>query len=375
MTPDLPETLLQFGCGRFLRAFADLFVHQANADGQAVGRVVAVQSTPGERAAQLNRQGGRYHVAVRGLQGGRVVDEVQPVASLSRALVAADQWEVVRRVACSPDLRWILSNTTEVGLALDPEDAARPGGAPRSFPARLLDLLAARFAAGQPGVPVLACELVDHNGPRLRGLVLEQARAWGLPADLQRWIEGECLFPETLVDRVVSGRPDGHPLLAEDPLLIAAEPFAFWAVQSLPGVRLFDHPCLHVVADVAPYALRKVRILNGAHTALIARGLAERFQTVRQAVGDGEVRAWLRRLLDDEILPAVGDRVEGAAEFADAVLERFANPYLEHRLADIAVHQEAKVRARLLPTWREFRERLGAPPPMLTALLDPYLEE
>src|SRR5437879_6100644 len=156
----LPETVLQFGSGKFLRAFADLFIHQANLDGQAVGRVVVVQSTGDERARLLNRQGGRYHVLVRGLLGGQTVDRTEQAASISRALVAARQWPEVVAVARSPDLRYVISNTAEVGYTLDPQD--RPGDAPpRSFPGKLLLLLKERHEAGPPGVTLLPCELFE----------------------------------------------------------------------------------------------------------------------------------------------------------------------------------------------------------------------
>src|SRR4051812_22208549 len=176
----LPETILQFGAGRFLRAFADLFIDQANRAGQAVGRVVIVQSTGDGRAAALNRQGGRYHIVIRGLEDGEVVDRVEPVESVSRAVVAATDWDEVRALARSPELRVILSNTTEAGYALDPADG--PADAPpRSFPAKLLAVLRERHAAGFPGLLVVPCELREHNAGQLLGLVLGLAREWGLP--------------------------------------------------------------------------------------------------------------------------------------------------------------------------------------------------
>src|SRR5262245_61806992 len=159
---DLPETILQFGTGRFLRAFADLFIHQANEEGQTVGRVVLVQSTGGDRAGGLEKQGGRYHVVVRGIEDGEVVDRVEECGSISRALVASTQWDEVLGVARSPHLRVILSNTTEKGYDLDPADTAE-STPPRSFPAKLLAVLRARFEAGLPGLTVVPCELREHN--------------------------------------------------------------------------------------------------------------------------------------------------------------------------------------------------------------------
>src|SRR5262245_37481704 len=280
----LPETVLQFGAGRFLRAFADLFIHHANEQGQAVGRVVLVQSTGDDRAAALNKQGGHYHVVVRGLEDGAVVDRVQPCASVSRALVAADQWGEVLALARSPDLRVILSNTTEKGYDLDPADG--PGIAPpRSFPAKLLAALRARFEAGRPGLTVVPCELRERNADLLQGIVLRLASEWGLAPEFRAWVQEKCAWLNTLVDRIVTGAPREHPLLAQDGMLTVCEPYALWAVQEKPGAGVFlRHPKVVWTPDVEPYFLRKVRILNGGHTALLIKARPRGFVTVREAV-------------------------------------------------------------------------------------------
>ena len=365
----LPETVLQFGCGNFLRAFADLFVHEANLAGAAAGRVVAVQSTDSNRAGLLNAQGGRYHVCARGLEHGQEVDRVQEVGSISRALVARENWEALLDVARSPDLRSVISNTTEAGYALAETD--RPGGgAPDSFPAKLLLVLQARFEAGLPGLTVLPCELVEQNGDRLLELVLEQAGIWDLDAALIRWLGTEVRWRNTLVDRIVSGRPDSHPLLAEDALLTAAEPFALWVIEADEGAPPpIDHPALELTENVAPFLLRKVRILNGAHTALVCRALPRGIETVREAVAHADVGPWLRRLVFEEIVPTLEGQVEAPRRFAEQALERFANPFLEHRLKDIALHHEAKVKVRLAPTREAFEERFGRPPELLSDIL------
>jgi tagaturonate reductase len=368
----LPETVLQFGGGNLLRAFADAFVDAANRDGQRVGRVVVVQSTRSGVAEQINRQEGRYHVVVRGLRDGHPIDAVEPIASVSRALDAATQWVDVRAVAASAALAYVVSNTTEAGLALDPADDARPtdGTAPRSFPAKLLDLLWHRFDAGHRGaLAICPCELLPKNGELLRSLAATQAQRWGAPPAVRDWVDGGCAWVNSLVDRIVSGRPAEHPLLATDALLTVAEPFALWAVRADDRVPLFRHPAIERVADTAPYELRKLRILNGAHTALVARAMPMGIPTVREAVSHPTVGPWLRRLLDGEIVPTIEGRAPAAAAFAAATLERFANPYLEHRLASIALHHDAKVRARLLPTRDEFVARFGRRPPLLDEVI------
>jgi tagaturonate reductase len=366
----LPETVLQFGSGRFLRAFADLFIHQANQEGQAVGRVVIVQSTGAERAGGLNKQSGRYHVVVRGLENGAVVDRVETVESVSRALPAATAWDEVRSLARSPDLRVILSNTTESGYDLHPED--RPTDAPpRSFPAKLLAVLRERYEAGQGGLTVIPCELREHNAELLSGIVLQLAKDWKLSEDLRRWIGQSCSWLNTLVDRIVTGTPKDHPLLADDAMLTVCEPYALWAIQQKAGVKPFlRHPAVTWTPDVQPYFLRKVRILNGAHTALLIKAKPRGFVTVRQAVNDPELGAWLERLMFEEIVPVLEGRVEDGPGFARQTLERFRNPFVEHKLADIAAHHATKVEVRLKPTHAEHWAKFGKAPPLLDAVLN-----
>ncbi len=361
-----PETVLQFGAGRFLRAFFDLFIDEANAAGSdsEAGHVVVVQSTPGPRAELLEARGGVYHVALRGIADGERVDRTRPVESISRALVAATEWDEVLRVARSPDLRVIVSNTTERGYELDPVDLETGGmSAPTSFPARLLDVLRSRFEAGLDGVTILPCELLERNAKTLRAIVDDLAARRGLDGDLRRWIGESCRWHDNLVDRIVTG----PSATSDDPLLTIGEPFALFVVETVDGaLDLFEHPAILPVDDVAPYALRKVRILNGAHTALVARALPAGFETVRAAVLDPEIGGWLRRLLFDEIVPAIDARVDDAELFARQVLERFENPFLEHRLADIALHHEDKLLTRLAPTRDEYAAAFGETPELLS---------
>lgn len=373
----MKETVLQFGAGNFLRAFADTFIDEMNRDGKNAGRIVVVQSTGAERARALNERSGRYHVVVRGLEGGAPVDRVQEVGSIARALVASSEWPAVLEAAVSPDLRAVVSNTTEAGFVLEDSDSswsAESCSAPLSFPAKLLAVLRARFDAGRSGLTILPCELIADNGERLRRLVAEQARRWGWEATpgLSAWLNTECEWVESLVDRIVSGKPAAHALLASDPLLTATEPYAFWAVADTPGTVWLDHPAIQRVADVAPYALRKVRILNGAHTGLVAytrkTGRSD-ILLVRDAVADPRISDWLRGLLFDEIVPTIADRVPDALAFAHQTLERFANPYLDHKLSDIALHHETKTGVRLVPTRDEFRARFGREPLRLNEVL------
>lgn len=360
------ETVLQFGAGNFLRAFVDLFIEESNRSG-GFGKVVVVQSTGRDRADALNVAGGRYHVALQGVEHGIVVDRTEAVGSISRALFAGTEWPTVLEVAASPDLRWVVSNTTEAGFTLDDADAAE-GGVPVSFPAKLLAVLLSRFRAGLPGVTVLPCELIEANGTRLLGLVMEQAARWKVDGAALEWLRGECRWVNNLVDQIVPGPPRNHILLGKDPLLLAAEPFALWAIESADGFEL-NHPAVVVAADIAPYYLRKVRILNGAHTALAAHALPMGLRTVGECVAHHEVGPWLEALLAEEIVPVLEGRVDDPAGFARTTVDRFRNPFFDHALSAIALNHEAKLKTRLLPTFEDFRRLFGREPRRIASIL------
>ena len=369
----MTETILQFGAGNFLRAFADLFVAQANrTPTAAVGKIVVVQSTDRHRADALNAAQGRYHVAVQGFAAGQVVNEVEAVDSISRALYAGTQWAEVRQFAQSTDLRWIFSNTTEAGFALDDRDSVRPTDAvaPHSFPAKLLDVLLTRHATGLPAPTVVPCELLEQNGQKLRTLVLTQAARWQVAPAATAWLSEAVGWLDNLVDRIVPGTPAEHPLKASDPLLLSAEPFAFWGVQTTAATSGFlAHPAVTLTPDLTPFYLRKIRILNGAHTALVALALPRGFKTVHECLEHAEVGPWLERVLFDEIVPVIAERAPEAEAFARATLDRFRNPFLQHALTSIALNHEVKVKTRLLPTLADYRARFGKPAPLLSAAL------
>ncbi len=363
------ETILQFGTGRFLRCFIGIFAQELNDGPNPIGPIVAVQSTGADRAEQINARDGLLRAAVRGLVEGRPVDRIVEIRSIARAIPARQQWAALLDMARSASLRYVVSNTTEAGLSLAPNDA-QPGGTPVSYPAKLLAVLAARHESGLEGVTVLPCELVERNAERLRDLVLEQAAIWQVDADLVEWIRDGCSWHSTLVDRIVAAPPQGDPAAKGDPLFAVAEPFASWVIESTSREQpLASHPAIEFVDRLEPYHLRKVRILNGAHTALVAKALPLGIQTVRQAIEDSRIRPWLEELLFEEIVPAIAARVTDAESFARSVLERFANPFLEHRLADIALHHETKLETRLRPTFGEFHIAFGRKPRILGEIL------
>ena len=364
------ETVLQFGAGRFLRAFIDRFWQHAADAGENVGSVVVVQSTSGTRAELLAGRKDGFHVIVRGFERGELVGRVEAVRSVSRALTAADAWPAVLDTARSPDLRYLVSNATEAGYVLDEADAI-DSAPPRTLPGKLTQVLHARYRAGLPGPTLLPCELIERNAIRLRELVDRQAERWSLDGAFRTWLVERCLWLNNLVDCMVTPPPADHPLTAEDPLFTSAEPYALWAIEKPAGreVGLFRHPAIRVVDDLGPFYLRKVRILNGLHSAMVAKFLPAGFETVQDVLRNAAAVRWVRALLFEEIVPTIAYRVDDVAEFADETFDRLRNPFMRHRLADIALNHAAKAQVRLRPTHDEYHKLFGRTPPKLAEAL------
>lgn len=364
------ESVLQFGSGRFLRAFADLFIHEARQAGQDIGRVVVVQSTDTGRARLFNDQNGRYRIHVRGIRDGRRIDESVQVESVSRALSATQDWEAVLAAGRDPSTEYILSNTSETGYDV-PESERLDGAPPVSFPGKLLAVLLARYESGGTPVTVIPCELIDGNAGALRRLVLSLGRKRRLGGDFLDWMEEGVTWLHTLVDRITIEPPPGFPNPTGDGLLALTEPFAFWALEDQPEAAPFiEHPAIVRTKDVRPYALRKVRVLNGAHTALVCRAMPLGIRTVREAADHAETGPWLRDLMLEELVPALPDEVEDARSFAEDCMERFRNPFLDHRLESIATAHQVKVKLRLVPSYEAYVEKFQRKPPLLSALLN-----
>ena len=360
---DLPERAVQFGTGAFLRAFVDDFLQRANEQGLFDGRIVAVGSTGSTRDHVLRSQDGLYTLAVQGIEDGHPVEQFRVITSVSRAISALHDWDAVLELARSPTLSFVFSNTTEVGIAVHPDDRMHDTP-PRSFPAKLTRFLFERARAfeydASRGLVVVPCELIEHNGARLRELTLALAERWALGVQFIHWLDASVTFCNTLVDRIVPGAPHGEDVhrLAEllgydDPLLTTCEPYRLFAIEGsselrerLPWTRADS--CILVVPDISPYRERKVRLLNGAHTVLVAAALEAGCETVREAVTHPLLARFVRRAMFDEIAPSLD--AAGATEFAEAVLERFRNPFIRHSLVDITLQGTTKMRVRVVPS-------------------------
>lgn len=273
-------------------------------------------------------------------------------------------------------MRIIISNTTEAGIEYLGTESLhdRP---PKSFPAKLTALLYRRFEAGLSGFIILACELIDSNADLLKQYVVQYAKLWELPPEFLRWLEEENHFCNTLVDRICTGYPaDEKEALTErlgcvDLLMNTAEIFHLWVIEGdFEKEFPLQRAGVNVIwtDDVAPYKKRKVRILNGAHTAMVLGARLYGLDTVRECVGDELAGGFLRRAMFEEIIPVLGGREEDIA-FAKAVWERFANPFVNHRLLSIALNSVSKFRTRVLPTILEYYEKQKKLPACLTLSL------
>lgn len=372
--PKESSLILQFGTGRFLRAFVEMFVQEINDRGEKTFEVVAVQSTPGTRATLINSLSDGFPVCVRGIEEGETVDRTCDVHSLMRALVAQDEWEAVLECARDPRLCVVTSNTTEASYALEDDDSfdASP---PKSYPAKLARSLFERFSCGLPGVTIAPCELVERNGAVLRGLVLEQVARWELEASFIAWITSECIWLNSMVDRMVVPPTQDDPL-ASNELSAVAEPFSSWVLERVPDreVPFLEHSGISWVDDLDACFLRKVRILNGAHTAMVARYLPQGLRTVRDVMQDTDARNWVRGLIFEEILPCIVNHTDDPAHFAFQTLDRLSNPFFEHKLADIAMGHDAKVVIRLQSSFDDYEALYGRKPPRLLEAIESRLQ-
>lgn len=360
----LPEKVLQFGEGNFLRGFVDWMIDRMNRKGLFNGRVVVAQPISRGMATTLNEQDGLYTLLLHGIQDGKAVEEKSVVSCISRCLNLYAQFDEYIKLASSPDLRFVVSNTTEAGIAYSPDDRY-DDCPPSSYPGKLTVFLHKRYEAfnGAPdkGLIVIPCELIEENGKNLRKIVLRLAEEWKLGDGFTGWVKNSCKFMSTLVDRIVTGYPRDEAekyagqLGYEDKLLDTAEIFHLWVIEGDKSVAR-EFPAaeagLHVIwtDDMTPYRTRKVRILNGAHTMTVLAAYQMGFDTVRECVEDKVVGGFMRKAIFEDIIPILDLPKEELDFFANAVLDRFDNPYIRHMLMSIALNSTSKFKVRVLPT-------------------------
>ena len=366
--------VLQFGEGNFLRAFVDEMIDNLNnAENADVGVCIAQPLDRG-MVDMLREQDHLYTVMLRGREEKGDVKKTRIVGSVIDSVKIYQEFDKYLALAENDDLRFIVSNTTEAGIVYTGKDSY--DDAPQaSFPGKLTRLMHQRFLLKKKGFILLPCELIDDNGYFLKEAVLKTAAQWNLGDDFIRWIEEENIFCSTLVDRIVTGFPRNEvpgifdEIGYEDQQLVTAEPFGLWVIEGPECVKnelpLDKMNPVIFTDNVKPYKLRKVRMLNGAHTTMVLAAYIAGLDTVGECMADEDVRAFLGHALLDEIMPNVPLPKEEVESFAMAVCQRFENPFNRHELLSIALNSVSKWVARVLPTLKDYIAQKGEVPPCL----------
>ena len=373
----LPERVIQFGEGGFLRGFADWMLQKMNDCGAFCGSVVVVQPIEHGMCDMLTAQNCNYTHVIRGAEGV----EATLCNVISRCIKPYDNFGEYLALAEDPNMRFIISNTTESGIVFNAED--RPEGAPHiSFPAKLALLLKRRFDLSLGGFIILPCELIDRNGDNLKKCVLSYAKLWGFCEDFVAWLERENVFCNTLVDRINTGFPKDEDIGLGyiDNMLNTSEFFHLWVIETEYDIESelpFSKAGLNVIVTrdaLERYRTRKVRILNGAHTSLVPYALLSGLDTVKSCIDDETMRTHLKKCIFDEIIPTLDLPREELIEYAENVIVRFSNPYIKHYLSSIALNSVSKFKVRVLPSILEYNKRFGKLPEALTFSLAKLIE-
>ncbi len=366
------ETVIQFGEGNFLRGFFDSFLDTMNKKGLYDGKAVVIQPRAGGKCGLLNSQDCKYNLYLRGIEKGEIKKEHQLIESISRAVDPYKNYDEYMSLADGKDFRFIVSNTTEAGIAFD-ESCKFDDKPCKSFPGKLTQLLYRRYKNGMKGFIFLPTELIDNNGDALKDCIKKYAELWELEKDFSLWLDEENIFANTLVDRIVTGYPNDETALAhpDDKFLDTAEIFHLWVIEGDFEKELpLKKAGFNVVwtDDAKPYKKIKVRILNGAHTALVAGAILSGIETVGEAMNDETASRFLTRCMKEEILPTIGENEDSIA-FAESVFDRFRNPFIQHKWRAIVLNCVSKFAVRDLPTLSEYKEKNEKYPKCLTMAL------
>lgn len=374
-----PITVLQIGEGNFLRGFIDWMLQECRKQGLYNGSVAVTQPRPTGKAKidALAGQDGLYTLVIRGLENGQQVERKEVMSVFQKAFDPYSEWSTLVELSESKDLQFVVSNTTEAGLTYRPE-ALIEGQPIQSFPGKLTYLLYRRYLVfdGDPerGLICLPCELLERNGDELKACILRYSDDWELPEAFKQWVSQHNRFLNSLVDRIVTGHPaaeQAEQWFAEwgytDAMVNTAEPYHFWAIeaeQELDEKLPLQQAGLNVhwVKDLKPFQLRKVRILNGAHTLMTPLALVHGLDQVREVMEHPTFGPFIRSAVEEEIIPALPLPADELKAYAADVYERFLNPFIRHRLADIAMNSISKFKVRLLPSLLYYAEN-GKPLP------------
>lgn len=362
------ERVIQFGEGGFLRGFVDWMLQKVNENSDFDGSVVVVQPIEQGMCDMLSAQNCVYTHVCRGVEG---VDTTV-VDVISRCVKPYEDFAAYLALAEQPEMRFIVSNTTESGIVFSSDDKITDAP-PKSFPAKVTLLLKKRYELGLGGFIFLPCELINRNGDNLKKCILQYADLWNLGDDFKAWVEKENVFTNTLVDRINTGYPRGEDLGLgyEDNMANTSEFFHLWVIETdfdLDSEMPFSKTDLNVIITpdkLEMYRTRKVRILNGAHTSLVPYAMLSGLDTVKSCLDDETMSTHLKKCVFDEIIPTLDLPKDELLFYANNVVERFSNPYIKHYLSAIALNSVSKFKVRVLPSILEYINRYGKMPETL----------
>ena len=375
-TNQYPTRIIQFGEGNFLRAFVDWIIWNTNQKTDFNAGVVVVQPIEKGMVEMLNSQDGLYHVNLQGIDKGEAVDSIQMIDVINGGLNPYTQNEEYMASAEDPNIRFVISNTTEAGIAFDPSCKLEDKPA-SSYPGKLTQLLYRRYTHfngdKSKGFIILPCELIFLNGKELKKCIYQYIDLWNLGEGFKTWFEEACGVYCTLVDRIVPGYPKDtieqiHERIGySDNLVVKGEIFHLWVIEAPESVAAefpADKAGLNVlfVPSEAPYHERKVTLLNGPHTVLSPVGYLSGLDTVKQCVEDPEVGAFVKKVMYEELMETLNLPKSELKDFADSVVERFVNPYVKHFVTSIMLNSFPKYKTRDLPGLKTYLERKGELP-------------
>src|SRR5574344_625986 len=371
-----PERIIQFGEGNFLRAFIDWIIYNMNEKADFNSSVVVVQPIDKGMIDMLNKQDDLYHVNLQGLDKGEVVNSLTMIDVISRALNPYSQNYEFMKLAEQPEMRFVISNTTEAGIAFDPSCKLEDKPA-SSYPGKLTQLLYHRFKTFNgdmsKGLIIFPCELIFLNGHKLKETIYQYIELWNLGEDFKKWFEGACGVYATLVDRIVPGFPRKdinsikEKIQYDDNMVVQAEIFHLWVIEA-PETVAAEFPAnkagLNVlfVPSEEPYHERKVTLLNGPHTVLSPVAFLSGVNIVRDACNHEVISKYIHKVQFDELMQTLDLPMEELQKFASDVLERFDNPYVDHQVTSIMLNSFPKFCARDLPGVKTYLERKGELP-------------
>ena len=362
------EKIIQFGEGGFLRGFVDWIVQLTNESSDFNAGVVVVQPIEKGMCKMLEAQNCNYTHVMRGLRDGVPTVDKKYIDVITRTVEPYENFEGYLALADNENFRFVVSNTTESGIAFCADDKIED--APKvTFPAKVTLLLKRRFEKGLPGFIFLPCELIDKNGETLKKYVLEYIKLWNLSSDFAEWVEKENIFCNTLVDRIVTGYPRDEKIDVgyEDNMLNTSELFHLWVIEGPSSITEefpFDKAGLNIIVtdNLERYRTRKVRILNGAHTSMIPYAMLEGIETVGDCMADDNMSAFVKKCVYEEIVPTLDLPEEELKDYADNVFERFKNPYIKHLCSSISLNSVSKFKVRVLPSILEYIKRYDKMP-------------